>query len=110
MSRQERRSSWYYVGARNRHGCTLYYVVVPQVNQAEAEYWRRSAGTRVGYSDEILGFDCGGQQWVLEVRGGGVSWHDDVMISMFRGEGWGKEASGIVSPLLSDPGHLPSKS
>lgn len=39
---------------------------VAQVNKAEAEYWRRSAGVRVGYSDEILGFDCGGQQWVLE--------------------------------------------
>jgi L-galactono-1,4-lactone dehydrogenase len=22
---------------------------------------------RVGHPDEILGFDCGGQQWVLEV-------------------------------------------
>ena len=21
----------------------------------------------MGYSDELLGFDCGGQQWVLEV-------------------------------------------
>jgi L-galactono-1,4-lactone dehydrogenase len=21
----------------------------------------------VGYADQILGFDCGGQQWVLEV-------------------------------------------
>jgi L-galactono-1,4-lactone dehydrogenase len=21
---------------------------------------------RVGWSDELLGFDCGGQQWVLE--------------------------------------------
>jgi len=39
---------------------------VAAVNRAEAEYWRRSSGTRVGYSDEILGFDCGGQQWVLE--------------------------------------------
>jgi hypothetical protein len=27
----------------------------------------RSAGQRVGYADQILGFDCGGQQWVLEV-------------------------------------------
>ena len=27
----------------------------------------RSAGWRVGSSDQILGFDCGGQQWVLEV-------------------------------------------
>jgi len=27
----------------------------------------RSSGQRVGYADQILGFDCGGQQWVLEV-------------------------------------------
>jgi L-galactono-1,4-lactone dehydrogenase len=40
---------------------------VAAVNKAEAEVWRRSAGTRSGWSDEILGFDCGGQQWVLEV-------------------------------------------
>ncbi|GFR43860.1 hypothetical protein Agub_g4987, partial [Astrephomene gubernaculifera] len=40
---------------------------VAAVNGAEAEYWRRSAGVRVGYSDEVLGFDCGGQQWVMEV-------------------------------------------
>ena len=35
--------------------------------QADAEYWKRSEGYRVGWSDEILGFDCGGEQWVLEV-------------------------------------------
>jgi hypothetical protein len=35
--------------------------------QAEAEYWRRSEGYRTGWSDQLLGFDCGGQQWVLEV-------------------------------------------
>jgi L-galactono-1,4-lactone dehydrogenase len=40
---------------------------IARVNGAEAECWRRSAGVRVGWSDEILGFDCGGQQWVLEV-------------------------------------------
>lgn len=39
---------------------------VAQVNAAEAAYWRRAAGSRVGWSDELLGFDCGGQQWVLE--------------------------------------------
>ncbi|GAB2227939.1 hypothetical protein Droror1_Dr00009768 [Drosera rotundifolia] len=38
-----------------------------EVNQAEAEYWRKSEGYRVGWSDEILGFDCGGQQWVSEI-------------------------------------------
>lgn len=41
--------------------------VVGQVNAAEVEFWRRSQGTRVDYSDRILGFECGGQQWVNEV-------------------------------------------
>lgn len=40
---------------------------VMKVNLAEAEYWKKSEGYRVGWSDEILGFDCGGQQWVSEV-------------------------------------------
>lgn len=35
--------------------------------QAEAEYWKRSEGYRMGWSDQLLGFDCGGEQWVLEV-------------------------------------------
>ncbi|KAJ4970718.1 hypothetical protein NE237_003817 [Protea cynaroides] len=39
---------------------------VMKVNQAEAEFWKKSEGYRVGWSDEILGFDCGGQQWVSE--------------------------------------------
>lgn len=39
---------------------------VIKINQAEAEFWRKSEGYRVGWSDEILGFDCGGQQWVSE--------------------------------------------
>ncbi|KAG8372054.1 hypothetical protein BUALT_Bualt12G0026700 [Buddleja alternifolia] len=39
---------------------------IVRVNQAEAEFWRKSEGYRVGWSDEILGFDCGGQQWVSE--------------------------------------------
>ncbi|TQE05857.1 hypothetical protein C1H46_008540 [Malus baccata] len=39
---------------------------VVKVNQAEAEFWKKLEGYRVGWSDEILGFDCGGQQWVSE--------------------------------------------
>lgn len=35
--------------------------------QAEAEFWQRNEGYRVGPSDQQLGFDCGGQQWVLEI-------------------------------------------
>ena len=42
---------------------------VAAVNTAEATAWSGLAATeqRVGWSDDILGFDCGGQQWVLEV-------------------------------------------
>lgn len=40
---------------------------VAEVNRAEARYWKMREGSRVGWSDEILGFDCGGQQWVSEV-------------------------------------------
>lgn len=36
------------------------------VNRAEAEFWRLSEGDRIGDSTEILGFECGGSQWVLE--------------------------------------------
>lgn len=39
---------------------------VMKINKAEAEYWKKSEGYRMGWSDEILGFDCGGQQWVSE--------------------------------------------
>ncbi|TVU50823.1 hypothetical protein EJB05_02214, partial [Eragrostis curvula] len=39
---------------------------VVRINKAEAEYWKKSEGYRMGWSDEILGFDCGGQQWVSE--------------------------------------------
>jgi len=37
------------------------------VNRAEAEFWKKSEGYRVKPSDELLQFDCGGQQWVYEV-------------------------------------------
>jgi len=40
---------------------------VRAVNKAEAAFWKRSEGYRVDWSDKILGFDCGGQQWVSEV-------------------------------------------
>jgi len=39
---------------------------VKRVNAAEGEFWKRSAGSRCDWSDQILGFDCGGQQHVHE--------------------------------------------
>ncbi|PXF44710.1 L-galactono-1,4-lactone dehydrogenase, mitochondrial [Gracilariopsis chorda] len=40
---------------------------IRKVNKTEASYWRKSQGTRIDWSDRILQFDCGGQQWVSEV-------------------------------------------
>lgn len=60
---------------------------VRKVNEAEAEHWRRSRGFRVDWSDQVLGFDCGGQQWVLEVAfptGGTVKDPGDKVCTSFR--------------------------
>eukprot|EP00521_Asterionellopsis_glacialis_P013703 CAMPEP_0195298530 /NCGR_PEP_ID=MMETSP0707-20130614/23665_1 /TAXON_ID=33640 /ORGANISM="Asterionellopsis glacialis, Strain CCMP134" /LENGTH=638 /DNA_ID=CAMNT_0040360675 /DNA_START=38 /DNA_END=1954 /DNA_ORIENTATION=+ len=40
---------------------------IKRVNKAEAEFWRRSEGYQTKPSDQLLQFDCGGQQWVKEV-------------------------------------------
>ena len=40
---------------------------VRRVNHAEMQYWEAVGGERTGWSDDILGFDCGGEQWVFEV-------------------------------------------
>lgn len=40
---------------------------IKKVNNAEAKFWSASAGNRLADSTEILGFDCGGEQLVLEV-------------------------------------------
>lgn len=39
---------------------------IKKVNAAEAEFWRASQGNRLGDSTDILGFDCGGEQLVME--------------------------------------------
>lgn len=41
--------------------------LVKKINAAEAEFWERSEGYRAEDSTKVLGFDCGGAQWVLEV-------------------------------------------
>ena len=40
---------------------------IKRVNAAEAEFWKRSEGYQTKPSDQLLQFDCGGQQWVFEV-------------------------------------------
>ena len=37
-----------------------------KVNTAEAAFWASAAGDRVADSTDVLGFECGGSQWVLE--------------------------------------------
>ena len=75
---------------------------VAQVNGAEAEYWKLSGGSRVGYSDEILGFDCGGQQLVLEVqRGGGQRGRGPIRIELGGIDSYSPHAGGhSLRPLL----------
>jgi len=40
---------------------------VKAVNEAEAEFWKSNQISRIGWSHEILQFDCGDPQWVTEV-------------------------------------------
>ncbi len=40
---------------------------IQAVNQAESEFWKRCTGSRQDDSTKILGFDCGGEQFVFEV-------------------------------------------
>ncbi|CAI5704245.1 unnamed protein product [Peronospora effusa] len=40
---------------------------VIRVNEVEKQFWKLNEGYRVAYSDDIIGFDCGGQQLVEEV-------------------------------------------
>jgi L-galactono-1,4-lactone dehydrogenase len=42
---------------------------IRRINQSEALFWQNMGkkAVRIDDSTEILGFDCGGQQWVLEV-------------------------------------------
>ncbi|KAL7486851.1 hypothetical protein ACHAW6_012443 [Cyclotella cf. meneghiniana] len=40
---------------------------IKRCNKAERDFWVKAQGLRVLPSDELLQFDCGGQQWVYEV-------------------------------------------
>jgi L-galactono-1,4-lactone dehydrogenase len=40
---------------------------IKRCNKAEREFWAKAQGLRVLPSDQLLQFDCGGQQWVYEV-------------------------------------------
>ena len=40
---------------------------IKQCNKAERQFWSKAQGLRVLPSDQLLQFDCGGQQWVYEV-------------------------------------------
>jgi L-galactono-1,4-lactone dehydrogenase len=40
---------------------------IKSLNQAESKFWELSTGSRVDDSTNILGFDCGGEQFVYEI-------------------------------------------
>ena len=98
---------------------------VAGVNAAEAEFWRRSEGWRVGWSDELLGFDCGGQQWVLEVAfpagsaadpsGADLAYMEDLLAAIKQAgvpapapieQRWTAGSSSPMSPAAGPPGSL----
>jgi L-galactono-1,4-lactone dehydrogenase len=98
---------------------------VKRVNQAEAEFWRRSQGIQVKPSDELLQFDCGGQQWVWEVCfPTGTQQHNDgsdlaFMQKLLEGieangipapapieQRWSASSSSLMSPAHGDPDGL----
>ena len=41
--------------------------LVKSINSAEADFWKLNTGYRIDDSTNVLGFDCGGEQWVHEV-------------------------------------------
>lgn len=60
---------------------------VRKVSEVEAHFWRCSEGVRIDWSDRILQFNCGGQQWVSEVCfpvpvSAGEGSHNDAPVDM----------------------------
>ncbi|OQR97809.1 L-gulonolactone oxidase [Achlya hypogyna] len=57
---------------------------IARVNETEVDFWLRSQGVRVALSDDVIGFDCGGQQLVSEVafpspRGEDITFMEDLL-------------------------------
>lgn len=95
------------------------------VNQAEAEFWRASEGYQVKPSDELLQFDCGGQQWVFEVcfptgdynanNGNDMAFMQDLLDNIERKkipahapieQRWSANSTSIMSPAHGLDGSL----
>ena len=100
---------------------------VKRCNEAEAEFWRRSEGYQTKPSDQLLQFDCGGQQWVFEVcfptgtleQNSGADM--EYMEKLLRGieeqgiaapapieQRWSASSSSLMSPAHGPPGGLHS--
>lgn len=50
---------------------------IKQCNKAEASFWKNNQGFVLKPSDQLLQFDCGGQQWVYEVCFNTGAYHDN---------------------------------
>lgn len=99
---------------------------VALVNKAEAEFWTLKAKIqpfRYGYSDEILGFECGGRQWVSEVAfpvASGDSLKDidfmEELLNIIDDENipahapieqrWTSTSSSVLSPANGESGYI----
>ncbi|CAB9504504.1 galactono-1,4-lactone dehydrogenase 2, mitochondrial [Seminavis robusta] len=101
---------------------------VKRVNKAEAEFWRNSEGYQTKPSDQLLQFDCGGQQWVWEVcfptgsqernNGNDMDFMEELLAGIERDnipapapieQRWSASSSSYMSPAYSrDPQGLHS--
>ncbi|KAL3780487.1 hypothetical protein HJC23_012572 [Cyclotella cryptica] len=73
---------------------------IKRCNKAERDFWVKAQGLRVLPSDQLLQFDCGGQQWVYEVcfpvgtygipSSGSIDFMDELLREI--------ESSGIPAP------------
>jgi L-galactono-1,4-lactone dehydrogenase len=73
---------------------------VAAVNRAELEYWRASQGVREAASEDVLAFECGGQQLVLEVAvpAGTLAKPDGRDLAFVRALIKAVEAQGLPAP------------
>lgn len=99
--------------------------VVKRVNAAEAAFWRKNEGYQLKPSDQLLQFDCGGQQWVFEVcfntgsydaNNGNDMLFMEQILSKIESQNipapapieqrWSSSSSSLMSPAHGDQGGL----
>ncbi|EQC38351.1 galactonolactone dehydrogenase [Saprolegnia diclina VS20] len=88
---------------------------IARVNETEVSFWEKSQGSRVALSDDVIGFDCGGQQLVSEVAfpsadGSDLTFMEDLLARIERDQipahtpieqRWTASSRAVMSPASS---------